>query len=60
MDAPIVYNFVQPNPDSYILTPTGKDAKTAATLTLSRVPLPAHYPLLERGFHWVNEWGLER
>jgi len=60
MDAPIVYTFTQPDPDHYILTPTGDDAKTAGTLTLSRVPLPAHYPLLERGFHWVNEWGLER
>ncbi|GAA3751656.1 hypothetical protein GCM10022270_07800 [Terriglobus aquaticus] len=30
------------------------------TLTLTRIPLPTHYPLLDRGFHWVNEWGLER
>ncbi len=60
MDAPIVYNFTQPDPDHFILTPTGNDAKTAGTLTLTRVPLPAHYPLLDRGFHWVNEWGLER
>jgi hypothetical protein len=29
-------------------------------LTLSRIPTPQSYPLLTRGFHWVNEWGLER
>lgn len=29
-------------------------------LSLTRIPQPQHYPLLERGFHWVNEWGLER
>jgi hypothetical protein len=60
MDAPIVYSFVQPDADHFVLTPTGDAAKTAGTLALTRVPLPAHYPLLERGFHWVNEWGLER
>jgi len=43
-----------------VLTPTGNDAKTAGTLTLVRVPLPSHYPLQDRGFHFVNEWGLER
>jgi hypothetical protein len=30
------------------------------TVTLTRTPIPAHYPLLDRGFHWVNEWGFER
>ena len=30
------------------------------SLALTRIPLPAHYPLLDRGFHWVNEWGMER
>jgi hypothetical protein len=59
-DQPLVYAMAQPDPAHLVLTPTGKDAKTAGTLTLTRVPLPAHYPLLERGFHWVNEWGLER
>jgi hypothetical protein len=29
-------------------------------VSLTRVPLPAHYPLYERGFHWINEWGFER
>jgi hypothetical protein len=60
MDAPIVYAFTQPDPNHFLLTPTGADAKTAGTLALTRVPLPTHYPLLDRGFHFVNEWGLER
>jgi uncharacterized membrane protein YphA (DoxX/SURF4 family) len=60
MDAPIVYAFTQPDPNHFLLTPTGADAKTAGTLALTRVPLPTHYPLLDRGFHWVNEWGLVR
>lgn len=32
----------------------------AETVSFTREPVMAHYPLLERGFHWVNEWGLER
>jgi hypothetical protein len=55
-----VYSASQPDPSHLVLTPTGDAAKTEATLTLVRVPLPSHYPLLERGFHFVNEWGLER
>ena len=31
-----------------------------AVLTLTRIPTPAHYPLLERGFHLINEWRYER
>jgi hypothetical protein len=31
-----------------------------AVLTLTRIPTPAHYPLLERGFHFINEWRYER
>jgi hypothetical protein len=42
---PIVYNFSQPDLTQLILTP---------------VPLPSHYPLLERDFHFVNKWPLER
>jgi len=29
-------------------------------LRLTRTPTPAHYPLLERGFHFINEWRYER
>ncbi len=57
---PITYAMTQPSPTHILLTPTGNDAKTAGTLTLTRIPLPTHYPVQERGFHWVNEWGLER
>jgi len=28
---------------------TGEEAGTIGTLTLTRVPLPTHYPLLDRG-----------
>jgi hypothetical protein len=57
---PITYAMTQPDPTHLVLTPTGKDAKNDGTLTLARVPLPSHYPLEDRGFHFVNEWGLER
>jgi len=57
---PITYALTQPDPTHIVLTPAGKQAKTAGTLTLVRVPLPSHYPLEDRGFHFVNEWGLER
>jgi len=59
-DTPITYALTQADPSHLVLKPTGADAKTAGTLTLVRVPLPAHYPLEDRGFHFVNEWGLER
>jgi hypothetical protein len=40
----------------------GKVAKafTPTVVTLTRTPIPSHYPLLDRGFHFVNQWGLER
>ena len=57
---PITYAMTQPDPSHLILKPTGKNAKNDGTLALVRVPLPSHYPLEDRGFHWVNEWGLER
>ena len=50
------YSVTQPDPMHLVLTPTGDDAKTESTLTLTRIPLPSHYPLLDRGFHFVNEW----
>lgn len=33
---------------------------TPAVVTLTRTPTPAHYPLLERGFHFISEWRYER
>ncbi len=58
---PILYAVTQPDPNHLILTPTGKNTpQPSPTLALTRVPLPTHYPLLDRGFHFINEWGLER
>jgi hypothetical protein len=57
---PVTYAMTQPDPTHLVLKPTGDATKTAGTLTLVRVPLPSHYPLQDRGFHFVNEWGLER
>ena len=61
-DTETTYDLRRLDPSHLLLTPNpkDKDAKTTPTLTLIRVPLPTHYPLQERGFHWVNEWGLER
>jgi hypothetical protein len=53
----ITFAISQPDPAHLILTPTTRDA---TPLRLTRVPLPTHYPLQERGFHFINEWGLER
>ena len=33
---------------------------TPAVLALTRTPTPDHYPLLERGFHFISEWRYER
>jgi hypothetical protein len=59
-DSPVTYSIQKPAPNRLVLTPTGKEAAGNGTLALTRVPLPTHYPLLDRGFHFVNEWGLER
>jgi len=58
-EAPLVYSFQQPDPTHLVLKLSANDAATGA-LYLERVPLPDRYPLLERGFHLVNEWPLER
>lgn len=46
-------------------SPQNKSAKPSppikpAVLTLTRTPTPNHYPLLERGFHFISEWRYER
>ena len=56
----LILTSVPPKPD-----PKHKSAKPAApfspaVLTLTRTPTPAHYPLLERGFHFISEWRYER
>lgn len=51
---PVEYIWFMPDAD-HLLLKSKQDF-----LSLTRVPVPAHYPLLDRGFHLVNEWGLER
>jgi hypothetical protein len=50
----VKYTWQVPDPNHMVLATGG------ATLTFHRVPTPATYPLLTRGFHLVNEWGYER
>ncbi len=73
---PVKYRFQMPDSDHLVLTSTppeaGKgDAKpdpknkptpafTPVVVAFTRTPVPSHYPLLDRGFHFVNQWGLER
>jgi len=70
--APTNYAWQLSDPNHLVLTsvppdPPKPDPKhkpsapfTPAVLTLTRTPTPAHYPLLERGFHFINEWRYER
>ena len=51
VDHPVVYALDQLDNSHLMLTPTGNDARTESVLTLVRIPLPTHYPLLDRGFH---------
>lgn len=53
----VTFALNQPDASHLVLTPI---AGQSGELRLTRVPLPSHYPLLERGFHMINEWGLER
>jgi hypothetical protein len=55
VDHPIIYALDQPDASHFVLTPTGKDTQTESVLTLVRIPLPTHYPLLDRGHHLVVE-----
>lgn len=68
------YAWQMPDANHLILTTVAPDAPkgngkgpakaapsfTPETISFTREPIPAHYFLLERGFHFVNEWGLER
>ena len=75
ISAPTNYAWQLSDPNHLILTsvppdpakpdPKHKPAKpaapfTPAVLTLTRTPTPDHYPLLERGFHFISEWRYER
>jgi hypothetical protein len=69
---PTNYAWQLSDPDHLVLTsvppdapkpgPNGKPATpfSPAVLTLTRIPTPSHYPLLERGFHFISEWRYER
>jgi hypothetical protein len=51
----------KPKPDPKAKAPAKPDPPfTPAVVTLTRIPIPTHYPLLDRGFHLINQWGLER
>lgn len=55
------YAITRPDEEHLVLRPMKSYPSSGfGTLTLARVPIAERYPLLERGFHWVNEWGLER
>jgi hypothetical protein len=73
ISAPTNYAWQLSDPNHLVLTsvppdppkPDQKPAKPAepfapAVLTFTRTPTPAHYPLLERGFHFISEWRYER
>jgi len=53
----VKYTWAAPDKDHLVLTATGK---SPASFAFHRVPTPASYPLLTRGFHLVSEWGYER
>jgi hypothetical protein len=54
------YTYSQTSATQLQLTPAGDAKAEASTLLLSRVPLPATYPLLQTRFKWIQEWALER
>jgi hypothetical protein len=55
----LTYAIQQTDAEHLVLVPAA-DAAGYPTLRLTRVALPQRYPLLDRGFHWVNEFGYER
>jgi hypothetical protein len=69
---PTNYSWLLSDPDHLVLTavppePPKPDSNrkpaapfSPAILTLTRIPTPSHYPLLERGFHFISEWRYER
>jgi hypothetical protein len=55
------WTLVDPNHLTLAPVPSkGSKATPPPALTLTRIPQPTHYFLLDRGSHWVNEWGMER
>ena len=56
----VLYDVHWSDPSHLVLSPAAGGTKNGYTLHLTRIPLPQHYPLLERGSHLVNEWPFER
>ena len=54
------YRIAQPDAGHLVLTPLGESRATNGALYLTRLPMPASFPLLQRKFQWINEWALER
>lgn len=52
----LMFTVNQPNADSLFLIPAGPSAHHLPVLTMTRVPLPDRYPLLDHHFHWVNDF----
>lgn len=52
----LLFAVDQPDPDHLILTPEGPAAAQLHRLSMTRVVLPKSYPLLQREFHWVNDF----
>ena len=59
-ESKIAFTARTPDPAHLILTPTGVEAHSASTLSLTLVSPPGGYPLLSRGFHWVSEYPYQR
>lgn len=55
----LLYEIHQPDPTHLVLVPTAQ-AAGYPELHLTRVPIPMHYRLFDRGLHLVNEWGFEQ
>lgn len=54
----VVYDWSVPDRDHLELRRAGDDQ--AGTIRFHRLAAPEHYPLTERRFNWINEWGYER
>jgi hypothetical protein len=52
----LVFTVNQPNANSLVLTPAPPSAHHLPILSMTRVPLPDRYPLLDHHFHWVNDF----
>jgi len=56
----LVLTSLPPDPPKPDLNRKPAAPFSPAVLTLTRIPTPSHYPLLERGFHFISEWRYER